>query len=206
MEIKEYLKIFRKSAVIILLCVIFVTLGAYVFTVRQKVVFEGNGSLTIIPKPATTTKSNFYEYDGYYALQASGLLGNSITAWLQSPDVVFEIYKQAGIDTTGLSAKQLVKSMKAEMLVGTFAVKFQIKNSDRNRAESLAKSTISVIQNKTAEFNQKAGTKINFELQADPPVITELKPKKELELIAGALAGLILGIFLSFVLEYFKKS
>jgi len=205
MEAKEYFKIFQKNFLVIIFCVVLVTISTTIFALSQKTTHEGNGSITIIPESNSGTKANFYEYDGYYALQAASLLGNSIVAWLQSPDVVSKIYKSADVNVNGLSAKQLSKLIKAEMLQNTFAVKYLVKSDDKNKAEVLAKVTTSVVSDKITEFNQSSGTKINFGLQTANPVITEVKPKKELIISASAIFGLILGIFVSLILEYFKK-
>ena len=204
MELKEYLKIIQKNLGLIIISIILVALFAYLFTLKQPIVYEADVSLTIIPKPGIELK-NVYEYGGYYDLQAATLFGTTIASWLSSPDVVTEIYKRAGYEIKEVTSKALAKLIKTTLAPSSFSIKLQLKDRDKNKAQKLARATTEVIQNKTAEFNQKAGAKANFEIVASEPVIFEVKPKKEFNTLVGALAGLILGIFLAFVAEYFKK-
>ena len=37
-----------------------------------------------------------YQYDGFYAIQASNLFAETIVSWLETPAVVKEIYEQSG--------------------------------------------------------------------------------------------------------------
>jgi len=206
MEFKEYLKILRKNLTLIVIATFVVALVAYIFSIKQTNVYEANSSLTIVPKPALELK-NVYEYDGYYALQAATLFGNTVVVgWLQSPDIILEIYKRAGYDPGVKNSKALSKLIKATPVPDSFAIRFQLKESDKEKVLKVAQSTIEVIKDKVAEFNQKAGTKSNFEIVAAEPVVIEIRPDKGFNTLVGAALGLIFGIFLAFVVEYFRKS
>jgi capsular polysaccharide biosynthesis protein len=204
-ELKEYLKIVQRNLGLIIVVTILVALFAYIFTAKQPVTYEANANFTIIPKSAAELK-NVYEYDGYYALQAAVLFGNTLASWLQSPDIVVEIFKKAGYELEKTqSSKSLAKLIKPTLVPNSFSVKFQLKDRDENKAQKLAQATTEIVQNKTTEFNQRAGSKANFEVAASEPIILEVKPKKEFNTMVGALAGLILGVFLAFVRQYFRK-
>lgn len=206
MELKEYLKILQKNLSLIIITTILIALFAYIFTLRQPIVYEANGSLTIIPKPSAELK-NVYEYGGYYSLQAASLFGQTIAFWLQSPETVSSIYEKAGfqIEKTQTS-KSLAKLIKTTLIPTSFSVKFQLKEKDKNKAKKLAEATTAVIQEKVAEFNQKAGSKDKFEIAASQPIIIEVQPKKGFNAGIGGVAGLVLGIFLAFLRDYFRKS
>jgi len=204
-ELKEYFKILQKNLWLIIVTTILVALVAYVFTLRQPITYEANANLTIIPKPNTELK-NVYEYDGYYALQAASIFSLTMASWMQNPDTVAEIYQNSGykIDK-GQTSKSLSKLIKPTASPNTFSLGLQLKNKDKTKVQKLTKAAIEVAQNKTAEFNKTAGSKINFEVTASEPTILEVAPKKTLNTGIGAVAGLVLGIFLAFALEYFRK-
>lgn len=205
MEFKEYIRIIQKNLWLIAVSIILVAAFAYVYTARQPIIYEANSDLTIIPKSGTELK-NVYEYDGYYALQSASLFGNTIISWFQSPDIVADIYQKSGVSVDNTSSKSLGKLIKASLVPNSFSVKFQIKDTNKERVLKLAKTTTSAIQNKTANFNQKSTTKVKFEIADSEPIIITVRPQKEFYTLVGALAGLILGTFFGFVFEYFRKS
>lgn len=205
MELKEYLKILRQNLKIIVFATVLITLSAYVFGLMQPITYEANANLTIIPKTSVELH-NVYEYGGYYDLQAAFLFGNTIATWLQSPDIVFNIIKNSGYQIEKTNSNSLSKMIKITVSPNSSAIKFQIKDKDKDKARKLANAAILEVKNKTAEFNQRAGTKVNFEIFSSDPVIIEVKPKIGFNTATGALAGLVLGIFLAFVFEYFRKS
>jgi len=204
MELREYLKIFKKHLVLILVITFLLTAAAFVFTLTQPIRYQANGSLTIVPKSIAELK-NIYQYDGYYALQASNLFGVTISSWLANPDIVTEIYKKAGYSSEGMSPQSLSKLIKTNQTLNSSMVTFQLVDENKEKADKLAKATIEVVREKTNKFNQTAGTRVNFEIVSNPPLINKVEPKKELNTAIGFLAGLILGIFGAFVIEYFKK-
>jgi len=204
MELREYLKIFKKHLVLILVITFLLTAAAFVFTLNQPIRYQANGSLTIVPKSIAELK-NIYQYDGYYALQASNLFGTTISSWLANPDIVTEIYKKAGYSSEGMNPQSLSKLIKTNQTLNSSMVTFQLVDENKEKADKLAKATIEVVREKTNKFNQTAGTRVNFEIVSNPPLINKVEPKKELNTAIGFLAGLILGIFGAFVIEYFKK-
>jgi len=204
-ELREYFKILRKNLGLIIVATILVAFFTYLFTLRQPTLYESNANLTIIPQSKTELK-NVYEYGGYYELQTATLFGSTIASWLCSPDIVAEIYQKAGYEIKNRTSKALSKLIKTTFIPSSFSIKLQLKDEDKNKAQKLTRATIETIQNKTAEFNQKAEIKTNFEVVAAEPVILENRPKEGFSTAIGALAGLVLGIFLAFIAEYSKKS
>lgn len=204
MELKEYLRIFKKHFKLIIATTILLTLAAFIFTLTQPISYQATGSLTIVPKSIAELK-NVYQYDGYYSLQTSNLFGVTITSWLGNPDIVTEIFQKAGYTTEGISVQALSKFINTSQMLNSSSVTFRLGDRDENKTQKLATATIEVVRNKTVEFNQAAGTRVNFEIVATSPLVNKVEPKKELNTAVGFLSGLILGVFLSFVLEYLKK-
>jgi len=205
-ELREYLKIFQKHFWLILISIILIAAGAFIFVKRQKIAYEANGDLTVVPK-ANEQLKNVYEYDGYYALQAATVFNTTVSAWLQSPNTVTEIYQKAGYEINqNTKSKALSKTIKTTLMPQSFSLRFRLQDPDKEKVAKLAKSTVVIIQDRTNIFNQKAGSKLNYEISASEPVIIENRPPVTLYTVAGLFAGLVLGLFLSLLLEYFKKT
>src|SRR3990167_294282 len=53
-----------------------------------------------------------YQFDGYYAIQASDLFSQTVMSWLMTPSVLLEIYQQAGIDPKISSLEEISSRFK----------------------------------------------------------------------------------------------
>ena len=205
MELREYLKILKNNLGLIIIITLLVTAGTLIFSLKQKVSYEADSNITVIPK-SNAELNNDYEYDGYYALQSASTFSNTISLWLQSPGVVIEIYNKAGSELDkNTSSKILSKQIKTTVLPNASSLKFQIQNENKEKVQKLASAINETVKAKTTEFNQKFSSGISFEVITSEPLLIEIKPKTELNTLAGVLAGLVLGIFLAFLREYFRK-
>jgi len=204
MELKEYLKILIKHFKIILFSAILLSLSAFIFTINKPVYYQAIGSMTITPKSSAELK-NIYQYDGYYALQASNLFGITISSWLANPDIVTEIYKKAGYSTEGMSTQALSKTIKTSQNLNSSLITFQLNDLDKEKVRKLALAVIELVKEKTALINKDSNSKINFEIVSNEPLVNRIDPKKIFNTAVGFLIGLFLGGFLAFVIEYFSN-
>lgn len=204
MELKEYLKILGRHFGLILGIAILLALAALIFSITKPISYQAIGSLTITPRSNVALK-DVYQYDGYYALQASNLFGATVASWLANPDIVIEIFKKAGYSGEGLSSASLSKMIKTNQNLNSSLVTFQLNGNDENKVRKLALATIDVVKEKTSAVNRASEAKVNFEIVASEPLINKVMPQKALNTLVGFLGGLFLGGFLAFVIEYFKK-
>jgi capsular polysaccharide biosynthesis protein len=80
MELKEYIKIIRKEFKLILIAAIITGSSALLFSTIQPVKYET--SLSLFVNKDKTQETDDFKYDGYYALQASEIISDSIEQWL----------------------------------------------------------------------------------------------------------------------------
>lgn len=197
-EHKEFIK--RQRAVIIVLTIL-VTVAAFVFTYLSPTTHKSSISFAVnrINKQDTAE----YQYDGYYAIQASDLFSQTVVSWFYTPSVLLEIYDRAGIDPaiTSLetfSSRFKTRKYSAQNIVVTFSER------DKNTAEKISQSIIDTVKERGASLNQTADRKALFEVVGSKPVIVEQKPP----LVINTLVGLVLGFCLSlgtvYLVRYFK--
>ena len=145
-----------------------------------------------------------FQYDNYYAIQASELLGNTIVGWLESPNIIFEIYDRAELTPQPEEVDKLARQMKAKQ-ISSHSVKVAFNQIDRERSEKLSGSLVDVIKDKVNEVELTGNDKNSFEIISSNPIISEKKYDPVLITIIGLISGLFIGIGLGFMFEYFKE-
>lgn len=136
-----------------------------------------------------------YQYDGYYALQASDLFTETVVSWFLTPSVIVEMYDAAGVpanvqDLSSLTARFKIKKYSSQNLGVTFT------SFSRADAEKLAAAVVKTVEVKASQLNQSADRKALFEVVGSKPVTVE---RSRQALLVGVV-GFILGAFLAVLL------
>lgn len=201
MELRDYLKIIKKHYKLILVITILVGVSSFIFTLRKSVVYDTSLSLFITRSAPQDTQD--YKYDGYYAIKAAELFSDTIKQWLESPEVVVEIYKQAEIDLTLKSLRKLRKKFTAYKMSSQY-VEVRFKAKERAEAQEVSRAITKVLQSKTQELTG-ATKDISFSIKGANSVIVENIPKPLLNGLIGLVSGFVLGLFIIFFKEYYRK-
>lgn len=144
-----------------------------------------------------------YQFDGYYAIQASDLFAQTITSWLTTPSILLEIYQRADVDPdiaslSSFSGRFTTKKYSSQNIGVRFIER------DKHTAEKISAAIIAVLQAKTATINQTADAKALFEIVGSSPVIVATKPSPVLSTIIGLLVGAAVAGLLVFLRHYFR--
>lgn len=202
MELSDYWKIFLKKIWILILSVLVVGAISYFFTVRTPISYDASTNVNVLVKNSQES-SNYYNYDGYYGIQASSLFSDTISSWLQDPANIVEIYKKSGIDTSSHSLKNLSKLITTKKRAPATII-ININSDSINDAETISKNIIQFIEEKTKNLEKENLLK-NVFIEASQSLVVDHKPPVTTNTIAGLIAGIILGIGLIFFFEYIKK-
>ena len=177
-------------------------LAFLVFSYLSPVMFDASLSFTINRTNRQETAE--YQYDGYYAIQASDLFSQTVVSWMMTPSVLLEIYQKAGIDpevTTlnEISSRFKVKKYSSQNIVVLFTER------DRQTSEQLSLAITEVVEKMARESNQSAESKSLFEVVGNKPVIVETSQNVLLNALVGLLAGVIAGFVAAYLMDIFKK-
>ncbi len=147
----------------------------------------------------------YYQYDGYYAIQASDLFSQTVLSWFLTPSVLLEIYSKAGVDAqvksiNTLTSRFKAKKYSAQNIVVTFTER------DQDSAQKISQALISTIQDKAKVANQTADQKALFEIVGATPVIIQSKPSVMLIGAIGLVAGLLIMTVLAYLLSFVKSN
>ncbi len=149
----------------------------------------------------TTTE---YQFDGYYAIQASDLFSQTVMSWFMTPSVLLEIYEKAGIDPMIVSLEDFGGRFKTKKYSPQNIV-VRYKERDVQTAKKIGQAIIETVQAKASVSNQSSDNQALFEVIGSKPVIVEKKPNLWLNVIIGFLSGVILGIIIAYLVDFWKN-
>lgn len=136
-----------------------------------------------------------YQFDGYYALQASDLFSETVVSWFLTPSVIVDIYDRAGVDPRVTSLGSLTSRFKIKKYSSqNLVVKFT--EGSQDTAVKIGDAVITTVESKAAELNQTADRKALFEVVGGKPVTVH--DSKQVVLVTAV--GLVVGIFLATLL------
>lgn len=202
MELKQYIKIIKQRANLIMITAILVGLFAFVFSAVLPTAYEA--SLSLLIAKSNIQETSDYKYDSFYSIQASDLFANSIVGWLKSPEVVMNIYKKANVDLPFENLRKLEKKFKA-FKTSSHSVEIKFKSKSQKNAQNISEAIESVLKEKAELIKKTSQEEISFSIIGSEPVIIEKKPNLILNTIIGLISGIFLGILLAFGKEYFKE-
>ncbi|MFA6042965.1 MAG: hypothetical protein WC786_04720 [Patescibacteria group bacterium] len=178
---------------LVVACVLVPTIAAVLFATTRPDKYTTSLAFTVnrINKQSTTE----YQFDGYYALQASDLFAETVVSWFLTPSVIVEMYDRAGLDPQAESLGSLTSRFKIKKYSSqNIVVKFT--SLTNQEASQLSDAVVAVVEEKAAALNQSADRKALFEVVGSKPVIVQ---DGKGALLAGVV-GIVLGAFLSLLL------
>lgn len=199
---KNYLTIIRGQKSLIFICIILCGLLALIFSLFKPMAYESLVSFSIQKVNRQDTVE--FQYDNYYAMQASELLGNTVVGWLEAPDTIANVYSQAGLTPEPEELNSLVKKIKAKQ-ISAHLVSVRFSQSSYDRANKVATSLSEVITNKVETVETTSAKNNSFTVVASEPVITEKKYNSATVTLIGLICGALLGVGIAFGREYLKE-
>lgn len=188
------------------LIAIFTTIGlasALVFSLLRPAYYDTSLAFSINRINLQTTED--YQYDGYYAIQASDLFSQTVMSWLMTPSVLLEIYQKAQIDPQISSLEEISSRFKAKKYSPQNIV-IRYKERDHQTADKIAQAITTVVEEKAVLANKTSEQKALFEVAGTSPVIVERKPVIWLNTLIGLVTGFIFSLMAAYLIEYLRRS
>lgn len=202
MELKDYLKILNRHKTMIVVLTLLIALAFWLFASYQPVVYDTSIAFNI--NRTAKQKTTDYQYDGYYAIQASNLFAQTIMSWLMTPSFLLEIYQQAGVEPNIDYLDKFANRFETKKFSPqNVAVRF--KERDEATAQKISQSIIKTIEAKAVESNKTSEGDSLFSVIGSQPVIVPYKMDIKIVTAVGLIVGLLLSCFLAYLIWYFKK-
>ncbi len=224
MELREYLKIFRKNIFTFLFWGSLVFISLMVFYFQAEEVFIASFSLDLsrkvvdtknIEKITNKESSQFQEleinkqksenYDYYYRLKSDEDFGKKISKWLEDEALkktIFDQAKEEGFSGETEEMKIFSKSLKSEQLAPGY-LRINWKTKDPIQANKVSVAIKKILSQKIASIGEKEenwflpvfGELIVFEKKITLPIFVAL----------SLVASLFVGAFTSLLYHYWKN-
>ncbi len=202
MEFDDYLRAsFRHLRLILLFTVL--GLGvAYGVARVTPIVYDASVAVTIVRlnEPATSD----YQYDAYYAMQATDLVAQTVVSWFGTPSFVSEVYTKAGFDPAIRSVDEVARRFRPKK-ASNQNVLIHFSDESRSTAEHLATAIVATLEERVPSLVRSVENAPSFGVEADAPVIVERKPKPGLTTTIGGVAGILVGLFIATAIEGVRR-
>lgn len=196
------MNIFSKYKWLIIVIIIAGICSAVAFSLLKPAYYDTSLSFSI--NRVNHQNTSEYEYDGYYAIQASDLFSQTVMSWMLTPSVLLEIYESAGIDPQISSLEEISSRFKTKKYSPQNIV-VRYKERDYDTADKIATAITFIVQNKAQQSNKTSDDEALFEVIGTKPVIVERIPSLWINILIGLLGSLIFGLLLAYVIEYLKQ-
>jgi capsular polysaccharide biosynthesis protein len=198
MELDDYLRASFRHVRIILVATLVGLLAAYGSVRLTPVRYDASVAVTVLRVNASSTAD--YQYDGYYALQSTDFVVQTIVGWFGTPSFVESVYRTAGYDPALRSVDEAARRFHPKKTsVQSLIIEFS--DESRDVAGRLADSAVKELAGRVPTLITTEAGKPSFDIRADAPVILERKPNPGLTIAIGALAGLLVGLFVAAAVE-----
>jgi len=199
MELREYYKILKANASVVVYAIVIAVVVAYAWSVRVSQAY--NVSLLLNISRTGSQSTSDYRYDQFYRLQADDKFAETVVEWLKSPGVSQDIFAKAGVNSDQKTMRDLSKSFQAEKLSSNLvSVKYSIETNDE--AAKIAPVIESILADHTKNLNSAAKDPNWFQIDMSNLIVLKNVQDLPLNLGIAGIAGLFLGALLAFGKHY----
>lgn len=204
-ELYNYITILKKRFLIFITIIIVITLGTYIFSIKQAPGYQATGTVVISQTTtADQSKAPYFTYDNYYSIQASGLFADTILNWLVSPSTVVNIYQKANLPVPQVNGQKLSKifQTRKEIVTSNVGV-FSIQGKDKDEITKLSQAAVELTKEKSTSLGQE--TSNPYIITTFGPEILTVKTNVLLNTIIAFIASLFLGLLIIYLMEYLTQ-
>jgi polysaccharide biosynthesis transport protein len=198
MELRDYLRIVRKRAWLIVAAIVLCAAAALVTSLATIPVYQGTAKLLVVAKtdPSGGTSS---AYEG--ALLSQQLV-KSFAQILESRATAEAALR---LDPQPFTARQLQAKIHAEPVTETLLINLSVDDTDPARAKRLTNSVARAFIRDVPNLQSGSALRITLVEPALTPS-APVRPRTNLNVALGLMLGLMLGVGLAFLREFLDRS
>lgn len=205
MELYDYIKILQKAwGFIMLVTMVFVAV-AIVFVVRTKPTFSSALSITVERQQVVSQKdANFFEYDGFYNVQSSGLFADTLANMLQTPQVVESIFERAGQKTPQVKSISHLAKIFVVRKLPPATLSLTVETPSATQGSSLLNAAVQELEIRSQSISL-LNKEDQFKLYASSSTSVVNKISLSFAIIIAVVLGLVLSTFIVFVRQFLTQ-
>ncbi|MBU0708599.1 hypothetical protein KJ596_02485 [Patescibacteria group bacterium] len=200
MELKDFLAPFCKRWKPVLLVPF--TLGVLAYICSSYLPLKYQASATIyVQRTPEQSQGEFFTYEGYYAYKAAQEYADTITGFLESPDII----RQAGLivweSVSEDRQRQLQNSVSATK-VAPQLVQVVVTFGSTDEAKQILTALVQAVDTSTKSLNQLGGGETKIGLLTEGLLTETVRPRRLLNALVAAGAGIIIVCVWVWLREY----
>lgn len=193
MELRDYLRILRKRGWIVILLTVLTAAAAWGFSRLQTVEYKSSVNVFVSPD----------RIDNGTLLATKQIL-RGFRAYIDSENFANLVIQRLGLDMKPDTLKNKVTIATKDE---DYLLQIDVVNSDGDQANDIARTWATAF----VEWRQQENTKQRKEDRVSAyivqdPKYSQFRPQTTLNLVAGAIIGLLLGVLVVFFLESFESN
>ncbi len=201
--IRRYQLVLRQRLPVLLVISFIAAAAAYVVSYRLGPVSEVHFSYLI--SLSEREQSVDYQFDGYYALQATDLFAATLASWITAPEVISRAYENAELKPPTNDPRLLTKQVSTEKSAAQI-VKVTVRSDTDQTAGALALGLQEEMQNNVSLYHDEGVPALTFRVVATKPWTGKREVSVLLIVTATFVATLILGINTVLLRESLNKT
>jgi capsular exopolysaccharide synthesis family protein len=198
MEFRDYLRILRKRALLIVVTVLVCAGATYGLSASTTPVYQGTAKLLVVaktdPRGGTTSA-----YEG--ALLSQQL----VKSFAQIIESRVTAETALRLDPQPFSPRQLQAKISAEPVIDTLLINVTVIDTDPRRARRLTNSVARAFIDNLPRLRKDSALQVSLVEPALTP-LQPVRPRTRLNVGLGVLLGLLLGVGLAFLREFLDRS
>jgi polysaccharide biosynthesis transport protein len=198
MELRDYFRIARKRAWIIVVATLVCAGSALVASLATTPVYQGTAKLIVVAK-ADPTGGVTSAYEG--ALLSQQLV-KSFAQILESRTIAETALR---LDPQPLRPAELQQKIHAEPVTGTLLIHLSVQDTNPSRARRLTNSVARAFMSTVPRLQSGSALRVSMVEPALTPRVP-IRPRTQLNVAVGLLVGLTLGVCLAFLREFLDRS
>ena len=131
-----------------------------------------------------------FEFDGFYALQATDLFATTLAAWVSTPEVVIAAHQAAGVAPATADPRALTRLVEARKTAPQL-VEVTVKGTDQATAEALTTGLLAAMEHNIALYHDEGIPALEFRAVTTMPFSGERSINPRLITVATFFVSLI---------------
>lgn len=195
MELKEYIKIFKKRWKLFVGVVVSVLVIGVLIQSLLPIKYKVNVDLNIT-RIGYQKNTNGYRYDEFYRLQADERFADTVVRWLESDRVKIDISNDVRVSSfEKIKARRLSSQM--------ISVNFLIR--EKRYSEKIVNSMAKILDKKTMELNKYQQDPNWFKILISQPTVSDHRLSFGKLILILLLSGIFIGTWVVFIKHYFNN-
>lgn len=178
-------------------------LGIIIFDKLMNASYDGAVTLIVKQTMPSGELGDDYKYDGYYAVMANQVFADTLESWLDSPEIIAEVYEKAGMDVP-VSMSYLANRFEIDKVVSQ-SVAVRINAGSTEEAQTLLKAMVEVLKSRIENVLVGSQNQPMFTLSSSNILVLPHQLDYRLQFGVGLVGAVVVGLFMAYAVYAMKE-